>query len=78
MNHNDDVFKRFVQDVCFILKEEAISAKNECISDKDDYNLGNLSAWRAVLALLQNQADAFGIPRSDLYLENIDPEKDLI
>ena len=31
-----------------------------------------------VVSLMQQQADAFGLPHSDLGLEGIDPENDLL
>ncbi len=71
----------YTQDLCALLKEMARRAKAESLtaSAKDkEYTLGRLMAFHEVISLMQQQAEAFGIPLAQLGLEDIHPERDLL
>lgn len=71
----------YTLDLCALLKEMARKAKmeNQASSDKDkEYSLGRLMAFHEVISLMQQQAEAFGIPLARLGLEDINPERDLL
>jgi hypothetical protein len=67
--------------VIVLLKEKALEAKEESQSvsgDQRGFALGRLMAFHEVVSLMQQQAQAFGIPLEALGLEGIQPERDLV
>jgi hypothetical protein len=63
-------------------KEQAVEAKVEMYAQETEldraYHLGYLMAMHDVIATMQHQADVFGIPRTALRLDDIEPDKDLV
>jgi hypothetical protein len=45
---------------------------------KSSFESGYLMAFSYIIGLMQQQAEAFGIPLEELRLEDIDPDKDLL
>lgn len=86
INQNDSTYKNFLLDFGLLIKEEAYDAKlNYDLykgknQDKDyhNYHSGYLMAMHHIVSLLQHQSDTFGIPRRDLQLDDIDPDRELI
>ena len=78
----EQTFKHYLRDLGTLVKERAREAKEERDSSKgsssQDYNGGYLMAWYEVVSLMQQQAEAFGIPFEPLDLHDIDPDKDLL
>ena len=72
----------YVQDTFSLLKEEAKAAKaqrdNNVNTSEYQFYLGYLTALSDVISLLQSQAFVFNIHLSELGLDDIDPEKDLL
>jgi hypothetical protein len=71
----------YVRDLSALLKKEALEAKEESRTVPEDeraFALGRLMAFHEVISLMQQQAQAFGIPLEDLGLDDISPEKDLL
>lgn len=78
---NDDV-RLWAKDTMAMLVEQARDAKRahdaaQSPSDKD-VALGRLMAFHDVVSLLVQQADAFAIPRKDVGLDGVEPERDLL
>jgi hypothetical protein len=77
----DRTFKNYLHDLGTLIKENAKEAKKQkdssIGSSSQDYNSGYLMAWYEIVSLMQQQAEAFGIPFEALDLHDIDPDKDL-
>jgi hypothetical protein len=77
----DQTFKNYLHDLGTLVKEHAREAKEQKTSSKgkssQDYKSGYLMAWYEVVSLMQQQAEAFGIPFESLDLHDINPDKDL-
>ncbi len=71
-------YKYFLQDFCKIMHSKALEAKDECLKNNDDYNKGRLIVYHDLITTLQQQADAFGIDHSEINIDNIVPDKDLL
>ena len=70
----------YLRDLGYLLREQAEDALREARKAREagrDFAEGQLHAYRRVLSLMQQQADAFELPYGDLMLEGIDPERDL-
>lgn len=76
------VLEWFLQDLGYLLKERALQAKQERDTQTNTtahaYHIGYVMAMLEVIALMQHQADIFGIPRELLRLDDIHPEPDLL
>ncbi|MDC0711202.1 hypothetical protein POL68_22220 [Stigmatella sp. ncwal1] len=71
----------YVRDLCTLLKENALEAKEESRTAPEAqraFALGRLMAFHEVISLMQQQAQAFGISLEELGLDTIRPEKDLV
>jgi len=78
--HN--VYKNYIRDVGQLVAEAARVAKSERDelndSTRRDYAIGRLMGYHEIISLMQQQAEAFGIRLSEIGLEGIDPEQDLL
>jgi hypothetical protein len=79
----DTRYKNYLADLGFLTKERAlISRKERDEKDRDSrdylFESGYLMVFHYIIGLMQQQAEAFGIPLEDLRLEDIDPDKDLL
>jgi len=65
-----------------LLKERALEARErkdaQAFEADHIYHIGYLMAMHNVISLMQQQADAFGIRRSLLRLDDINPDQDLL
>ena len=74
----------YLEDLVNLIKEKALNAKIELYEIKKDqifdksYQIGYLMAYHEVISLMKTQADAFKISYTELNLDNIDPNIDLI
>ena len=66
----------YLRDLGWLLREQAEEAKREAASVDNDYDVtwGQSFAYYRVLCLMVNQAEAFGLPLTDLALDGVDPE----
>jgi len=76
-------YRNYLADLGFLVKEAALKAKEHKYketkgSEAHIYETGRLMAFSFIIGLMQQQAEAFGIPLQDLRLEDIDPDKDLL
>jgi hypothetical protein len=76
-----DKLSLYIRDLGELLKEEALTARSDlqkaAIDDKS-YASGQLMAFYRVISLMREQARAFGIDLSELALQDIDPDRDLL
>jgi hypothetical protein len=86
---SERVHAYYLQDLGYLLRERAEEAVRESRSIrarraphertvKDEFTEGRSQAYNEVTSLMQNQAEAFGIPLADLALEDLDDYRDLI
>jgi hypothetical protein len=79
---DETLMANYLLDLGLLIREKAFEAKKNrdtSIGTTDyDYELGHLMAFYEIVSLMQQQAEAFGIPLSKISLENIDPDKDLL
>ncbi len=77
MNPNEKA-KNYLLDLGMLLREKALEAKESKKESGSEYDLGRLMAYHEVVSLMRQQAEAFGIEFSELNLEGLDPEQDLL
>ena len=83
----DQVHQLFLRDLGHLIKEHAIEAQQEARNARRKegageegagFALGRAMAYHEVVSLIQQQAAAFGIELSDLELDDLTPERDLL
>lgn len=76
---NEKSAQYYLLDLGTLLKAQAVTAKRESKADPtDSFALGRLMAYHEVISLMQQQAQAFGLPLESLNLNDIDPDRDLL
>ncbi|MHB0915157.1 MAG: hypothetical protein ACYC4M_05655 [Thermoleophilia bacterium] len=80
---DDSSYKYYLYDLGYDIKLRALEAKHERDdapdeSDTKSYHAGRIMAFNEIISMMQQQAEGFGIPFSDLRLDDIDPDKDLL
>ncbi len=79
MNPNEQRPKYYLLDLGTLLRGQALAAKKESDENPgDEYDLGRLQGYNEVVARMIDQAKAFGMELSELNLEGIDPDQDLL
>lgn len=71
----------YLLDTIALLKEQAIEAKRDLENSKKDdfeYNRGHLMSYCAVFSLLKQQAWLFNVNQTEIGLDNLNPEIDLL
>jgi hypothetical protein len=76
---NADVFKDLVRDFGFELRQYALDAKlAKQQNPTSDFHAGYLNGFHRVVSLLQQQAESFGVNIEDVFLQDLDPDRDLV
>lgn len=70
--NDSDVFANYIRDIVYIIRERASSSMEKARTTSSEFDDGRVSAFREVLALMQSQADAFEISRSEVCLDGFD------
>lgn len=77
-----DVHKYYLYDLGYLLKEEALGIRKKRDSEVTKigkaFESGRLLAYYEVITTMQQQALGFGLPLSDLRLDDINPDKELL
>ena len=71
----------YLRDLAVLLKERAREARQQRMDAEAKelgFAVGRLMAFHEVISLMQQQADAFGIDRKEIGLNDIEPERDLV
>lgn len=78
----DDVYKLYLGDLGYLLRDEGIKARQRRDAvrgqDAEAFETGYLMGFHRVISLMQQQAEAFNIPLTDLRLDGLDPYRDLL
>ena len=75
-----DITKNYLQDLGLLLREEWEASEKSlasATSEEKQYEAGHNRAYRRVLSLMLQQAEAFDLPASAIRMEGIDRDKDL-
>jgi hypothetical protein len=67
----------YLRDLGQILRDHAVEAREQA-GDGTEYEKGQQFAYYSVVSLMQQQAEAFGLPLQDLSLDGLDPERDVL
>lgn len=74
--------ENFTRDFLFEIKQKALEAAQDKKTMSDaankDYIVGYSMAYYEVVSLAISQATAFGVNLSDIGLEDLDPERELL
>jgi len=68
------VYQYYLRDLGMLIREYALEAKSK---EKTDFDGGYIMCFHRVLTLMQQQAEGFGIPLSEIGLDGFDPDVDL-
>jgi hypothetical protein len=83
MSWTDPKYRHCLHDVGAALRDRALEAsqrKRSVARGSPEYEFasGRLLAFNETISILQQYAEGFAIPASELQLENIEPDRDLI
>jgi hypothetical protein len=73
----EETHKNYLRDLGYLVKEAAVEAKSSYLAkpaEADAFDLGYLMAYHRIVTLMQQQAEAFGIPLSDICLDDVPEE----
>jgi len=77
-----DLHKNYLFDPGYLLREEALRAKQAFQASKgtgdEAFQSGRVMAYYEVLSLIVNQAQSFGVPIADLHLAGLNLDRDLL
>ena len=73
-----EVFQNYLRDLGVLIKELSLEAKQEAGEKGTDFSVGYLAGFHRVVSLMQQQAEAFGIPFKEIGLEGIDADESLV
>ena len=77
-----DVYENYLRDLGCVLGKLAIEARRDRDAARgtadEEFRSGYLLAFHTVISLLQQQANVFQIPLTELQLADLDPENDLL
>jgi hypothetical protein len=75
-----DAYKDYIRDLVYLLRRTGAEARHRSAEAgrMAEFEQGRAMAYVEVLSLMQNQAEAFQLPREDLLLAGFDPETDPI
>lgn len=68
----DNSYANYLRDIVYLLRERTARTAKENMASSSAFNEGREAALREVLAMMQNQADIFGIPRDGIFLDGFD------
>lgn len=68
----NSVYAAYIRDIVYLLRERGAKAATENRERESDFNEGREAAYREILALMQNQADIFGVQRGEICLDGFE------
>lgn len=75
---DDTAYQDYLKDLGVLIKELALEAKQKVADNGSDFSVGYMAGFHRVVSLMQQQADAFGIPIEDIGLNGIDADESLV
>ena len=78
----DKKYQYYLFDLGLLIKQRALEARQQrdVITDDDSERLfqsGRIIAFNGVISIMQQQAEGFDIPLSEIQLDDIEPDRDL-
>ena len=78
-NEDPDIASNlYLRDLGFLIRELALDSKRSASEINSDFAIGYMAGFHRVVSLMQQQAEAFGIPLKDIGLDGIDPDVELV
>ncbi len=77
-NIDKTIYQNYLIDLGKNIKDLALQAKQKSLESETDFSIGYMAGFHRVVSLMQQQAEAFGIPIEDIGLDEIDPDEELI
>ena len=79
----NDLYRNYLYDLGLDIKLRALEAKNSLAktqsgSEEHSLQFGRVLAFNEVISMMQQNAEGSGIPLTDLRLDDIIPDRDLI
>jgi hypothetical protein len=78
----DDATANYLRDLGDLVKRSALNARDQLDSSPTEagrtFETGRLTAYYEMVSLMQQQAIAFGIELTQVALDDIDPDRDLL
>lgn len=71
--NDTDTLKGYIRDLAYLLRERGSQAARDYVESTSPFDEGRESTYREILAVMQHQAEAFGLEREELCLANFDP-----
>jgi hypothetical protein len=83
MTRTDAKYRRCLHDVGAALRDRALEARQRKrsvagASSEYEFESGRLMAFNETISILQQYAEGFDIPASELHLETVEPDRDLV
>lgn len=73
------IWENYLLDLGVLLREMATDARDRAKGPSaTQFDLGYMAGFHRVVSLMQQQAEAFGIPVDAVSLQGIDPDRDLV
>ena len=74
---DQQIFAGYLRDLGLMLREYAVEAKQRQVTAPGPFADGYLSGFHRIVSLMQQQAEAFGLPPDAIGLAGIDPDTEL-
>jgi hypothetical protein len=77
-SNGGNAYQLYLGDLGYLIRELAVESKRVATDKQTDFAVGYMAGFHRVVSLMQQQADAFGIPLTDLALDGFDPDSELV
>jgi len=77
-NESATIFEGYLWDLGCLVKELAIESQLVAREKNTDFSMGYMAGFHRIVSLMQQQAEAFGIPIDKIGLDGIDPNIHLV
>jgi hypothetical protein len=77
-SNNGNAYQLYLRDLGYLIRELALESKEAATEKQSDFAIGYRAGFHRVVSLMQQQADAFGIPLADIALDGFDPDDELV
>ena len=73
-----NLYESYCLDLGTLVRETAMDARERHQKQNTDFSSGYLMGMYRIITLMQQQAEAFGMPLEAINLDGLDPDEDLI
>jgi hypothetical protein len=74
----NNLYENYLLDLGTLVREIAVEAREKHEKEDTEFTAGYRMGMYRMVTLMQQQADAFGIPLDKLKLDDFDPDQELI